>query len=202
MDNWTISSRTYALPVGGGAVHAYIAIKDDSGRVVAEYHGFPINRETGDNEGANPLAITPLSNFQLQARRMAGEYWPLRQFTQVHDEEVFRGSQSQVQQIQSAPDNAMREIDVHDFDYGGVHFLSESRNSNSVYGTLMQVADERAQEIGAGRIETPERLVKDNIVFDQQSRSSWAPGIHRNLLPDGLSPPANKKAPPLFRNKS
>ena len=87
MDRWTISSRTYAMPVGGGAVHSYIAIKDNTGRVVAEYHGFPYSRETGLWEGDNPLAFTPLSNFQLRARQFPRQFWPSRQNLRVHDEE-------------------------------------------------------------------------------------------------------------------
>lgn len=201
MDVWTIHSRTFAMPVGGGAVHSYIAIKDNAGRVVVEYHGFPFDRETGDYEGNNPLAFTPLSNFQLRPVRIRGENWQSNQNPGVHDEEVFRGSPSQVLQIQTALDLAMKEIDRQDLDYGGVHFLSESRNSNSVYGTLMQIANEEAQAIGAGRIEIPDRLLRDDVVFDSQSRSSWAPGIHRNLLPDGVPAIIKKRGRALFGNK-
>ena len=170
MDVWTINSRTFAMPIGGGAVHSYIAVKDNAGRVVAEYHGFPFDREARTWEEGNPLAFTPLSNFQLRPRRLRGEFWPANQDSRVHEVEVFRGSPSQVQQIQLALDKAIKVIDQKDIDYGGVHFLSESRNSNSM------------QAIGAGRIEIPDRLLSDNVVFDSQSRSSWAPGIHRDLL--------------------
>ena len=65
----------------------------------------------------------------------------------------------------------------------------------------MQVANDKAQEMGAGQIAIPGRLLQDDIVFDSQSRSSWAPGIHRNLLPDGTSTSPKKITPPLFRNK-
>lgn len=170
------------MSVGGGAVHSYIAIKDNAGRIVAEYHGFPFGRETGDWEGDNPLAFTPFSNFQLRPARFRREFWPAHQNPEVYEEEVFRGPPSQVQQIQFALDKAMKVIDQKNINYGGVHFLSESRNSNSMYGTLMQVADQEAQAIGAGRIEIPDRLLSDNVVFDSQGRSSWAPGIHRNPL--------------------
>lgn len=202
MDIWTINSRTYAMSVGGGAVHSYIAIKDNAGRVVAEYHGFPFDRETGDREGDNPLAFTPLSNFQLRPDRFRGEFWPARQNPRVHEEEVFRGSPSQVQQIQLALDRAMDVIDQKDIDYGGVHFLSESRNSNSMYGTLMQVADQEAQAIGAGRIEIPDRLLRDKVVFDSDGRSSWAPGIHRNLLLEPDPALTNKRSARPDKNKS
>lgn len=202
MDIWTINSRTFALPVGGGAVHSYIAIKDNAGRVVAEYHGFPFNRETGDWEGDNPLAFTPLSNFRLRPARFRGEFWPAHQSPQVHEEEVFRGSPGQVRQIQTALEKAIKVIDQKDLDYGGVHFLSESRNSNSMYGTLMQVADQEAQAIGAGRIEIPDRLLQDNVVFDRQGRSSWAPGIHRDLLLEPTSAPTNTPAAAARKNKS
>lgn len=123
MDNWTINSRTYAMPVGGGAVHSYIAVKDQAGRIVAEYHGFPYDRETGDYEGENPLAFTPLSNFQLQAVQRPDEHWPSSRYPQVHEEEVFRGSRSQVEQIQAEMNRAADDINRMDLDYGGVHFL-------------------------------------------------------------------------------
>ncbi len=122
MDEWTISSRTYAIDVGGGAVHAYIVIEDNSGRVIAEYHGFPYSRETGEYEGNNPLAFTPLSNFRLRPRRLAGESGMSREVARVHEDEVFRGPRSQVLQIQSAIDDAMMEIDRQDIDYGGGAF--------------------------------------------------------------------------------
>lgn len=189
------------MPVGGGAVHSYIAVKDNAGRIVAEYHGFPYDRETGDYEGDNPLAFTPLSNFQLRAIQRPDEHWPSSRYPQVHDEEVFRGSRSQVELIQAEMNQAAKDINRLNLDYGGVHFLSESRNSNSVYRTLMRVADGKALDIGAGRIEVPDRLLQDNITFDSQSRSSWAPGIHRDLLSDGIAP-STKKMPQLFGNKS
>ncbi len=140
MGDWTISSRTFALPVGGGAVHAYIAIKDGNGRVAAEYHGFPIDRATGDNQGGNPISFTPFHDFRLQAEGLSGEFWDSTQDLRVHDEEVFRGSQSQVRQIQSALDAARHDINPKDLDYGILHLVSESQNSNSVYGMLMGVA--------------------------------------------------------------
>ena len=189
------------MPVGGGAVHSHIAIKDNAGRVVVEYHGFPFDRDAGTWEERNPLALTPLSDFQLRPRRFRGEFWPANQDPRVHEVEVFRGSPTQVQQIQLALDKAMKVIDQKNIDYGGVHFFSESRNSNSMYGTLMQVADQEAQALGAGRIEVPDRLLRDNVVFDSQGRSSWAPGIHRDLLIEPSVKPSNGVLPPGSKNK-
>ena len=107
MDNWTISSRTFALPTGGGAVHAYIAIKDNTGKVIHEYHGFQIDRETNKIADGNPLSYLPGSDFPLQARRWPGEYWSSRQELRVHDEEVFRGSRKQVGLIGAELDRAV-----------------------------------------------------------------------------------------------
>ena len=183
MDEWRISSRTFALPTGGGAVHAYIAVKDETGRVVDEYHGFQVDRETGDIAGGNPVSYLPGSRFPLEARRIRGEHWPSRRDLRVHEEEVFRGSREQVREIQAELDQAVGDINSRNLKYGALHFLSESQNSNSVYSTLMQVANDKANEMGVGSIDIPGRLLRDDIVFDNQSRSSWAPGIHRNLLP-------------------
>lgn len=201
MDEWTISSRTFALPTGGGAVHAYLAIKDGMGRVVAEYHGFQIDPDTNEIAADNPLSYIPGSGFPLNARLIRGEYWPSRRNLRVHDEEVFRGSSKQIKEIRSELDEAVKGINRQNLEYGALHVLSESQNSNSVYATLMRVADEKAREIGAGQIEVPGRLLRDDIVFDSQSRSSWAPGTHRDLLPEGTDTRPVKKPQRLFRNK-
>lgn len=201
MDEWTINSRTLPLPPGGGSVHAYIAIRDDTGRVVREYHGFQADPETGDLAVDNPASYIPGSGFALTARIRSGESALPNPRARVADEEVFRGSRSQVERILADLDQAVADINRQNLEYDAVRFFSESQNSNSVYGTLMRVADERARKLGAGPIEVPERLHDDDIVRDDESRSSWAPGIHRNLLPDGLST-STKKAPPLFKNKS
>lgn len=215
MKDWSISSRTFAMPTGGGAVHAYIAISDPMGRVVAEYHGFPFTRRPLEKvskprvfdwddprrQADNFWSITPVHNFRLEAERVPGEFWNARQDLRVHDEEVFIGTGDQVAAIRSALDDGMKAINQRDFDYGAAHWLSESQNSNSVYATLMGIADDKAQEMGADRIAIPGRLLQDDIVFDRQSRSSWAPGIHRDLLQGGTASSA-KKAAPLVGNKS
>lgn len=176
------------MPTGGGAVHSYIAIRDDAGRVVAEYHGFPFSRKNGSGtndqrpfdwndklrEADNPISITPFHDFRLEAQLVPGEWWPTGpgQRVRIADEEVFRGSRQHVQQIQAELDGAVADINRGDHDYGAAHFLSESRNSNSVYATLMGVADAKARTVGGDPIEIPERLLRDDVVFDKQSRSS------------------------------
>ena len=114
-------------------------------------------------------------------------------YRHVHDEEVFRGSRSQVGQIRSALDAAAAEINRRDLDYGIIHLFSESQNSNSVYGTLMGVAAAKARDIGANPVTIPGRLLDDQVVFDPRGRSSWAPGIHRDLLAPGqMTAPARR----------
>ena len=201
MDDWTISSRTYALDTGGGAVHAYVVIKDNTGRVVREYHGLQTDPETGDSAGGNPTSYLPGSGFKLRVWRFQGETEMSKDQVRVTDDEVFRGSRGQVERILADLDQAANEINQQNYKYDAVRVFSESQNSNSVYGTLMRVADERAQRLGARPIEIPERLQQDDIIRDEEGRSSWAPGIHRDLLPDGLST-STKKVPPLFGNKS
>lgn len=202
MDKWTISSRTYALPIGGGAVHAYIAVKDDTGQVIAEYHGFQVDPETGNTAGNDSSSYFPGSNFRLEARQYPEEYWQSRTDLRVHDEEVFRGSPEQVAQIRTELDQAVEDINDRELRYQAFKLFSDSQNSNSVYRTLMEVAGSRAEEIGADPIAIPGRLMRNDIVFDSQSRSSWAPGIETHLLPKGTSTSPKKQPPPLFRNKS
>ena len=175
------------MATGGGAVHAYIAIEDNTGRAVREYHGFQVDPETGAEATDNPASYIPGSGFALSARIRGGETVWSNQRARVADEEVFRGSRSQVERILGDLDQAVDDINQMSLQYDAVRFLSEAQNSNSVYGTLMRVADGRAQGLGAGPIETPERLMRDDVLRDEEGRSSWAPGIHRNLLPDGLS---------------
>ncbi len=202
MERWTISSRTYALPIGGGAVHAYIAIKDDTGQVVAEYHGFQVDPDTGKLAVGDSSSYFPGSDFTLQARQFTEEYWQPRTNLRVHDEEVFRGSREQVAQIRVELDQAAKDINDQGLRYEAAKIFSESQNSNSVYRTLMEVAGNKAEEIGAAPIMIPGKLLQDDIVFDGQSRSSWAPGIGLNLLPKGTSSSPKKQPPPLFENKS
>ena len=202
MEEWTINSRTLPLAPGGGSVHAYIAIRDNTGRVVREYHGFQIDPETKELAVDNPASYFPGSGFALGARVFSGESNWWNPGARPADEEVFRGSRSQVERILVDLDQAEVDINQQRFEYDAVRFLSEAQNSNSVYGTLMRVADERALELGAGPIDVPERLLRDDIIRDEESRSSWAPGIHRDLLPNGLSTSTKKKkVPPPFRNK-
>ena len=92
-------------------------------------------------EGDNPLAITPIHDFRLEARRVTGESLIPKKDLRVYEEEAFRGNEKQIRQILSALKSAVVDINRRDLDYGSIHLLSESQNSNSVYGTLMGVAE-------------------------------------------------------------
>ena len=71
---------------------------------------------------------------------------------------VFRCSQDQVAQIRTALDQAVEDINRQDLQYEAVNLFSESQNSNSVYRTLMDVADEirrRRRRVGLERLAIP-----------------------------------------------